>query len=535
MRYPLVHLQGGNYNNMQKILRNISLTFLILMTPFLTTTFVFASNPMDDVFSLLDSGGGTRSGQNKVDGYYVVAMGMSSRSIESKGYEEARINALRHLKEMINGVKMSGTNASAMKYISVSDRDGTSEFSQESFVDVVNLQFNGQLSTAKMLKKGNYDGDHFVVLFIAESELANIGSLRSQGGNNANKNANNDGINTVIMATDTSKKTIAQFSHQSKSVEAKGLASMKQGEAKSREQALQDAIRNAVQQAQGVMLQGKSGTFNDALAMALSTKTQGYVSSYEILDEDIERGSYYVIMMAEVDSGKLLNDVNFYLNVFSQPVFSVTADNSQQSAWIIAELERLGFAINDGTTKPTHTFYLKQTQRAVEDHKGSKGVETSLSINLKDNTSGDFLFTVTNNPFKTRIYVSPISRAKQVSEHVAYKQMKKKLGIEVIQSLARYAEKGLVYKIVINNAKRTDVDIFKHVLNHGSSGNVETWNWNKKGKVMTLDYRFSGPLSEAFDQSLKELYATFKIQGQGRQADMIKVDKRSAVFDMAER
>lgn len=513
---------------MRKTLRNISLTFLILMTSFLTTTYAFASDPMDDVFSLLDSDGGTRSGKNKIDGYYVVAMGMSSRSSEYKGYEEARINALRQLTEMINGVTISGSTASAMKYISVSDSDGTSDFSQESFVEVVNLQFNGQLSAAKMLKKGNYDGEYFVVLSIAESDVAHIGSLRSS----PNDSRNSGGTNTVIIATDASNQTIAQFSNENKSVEAKGLASMKLGEAKSREQALQDAIRNAVQQAQGVMLQGKSGTFNDALTMALSTKTEGYVSSYEILDEDIERGSYYVIMMAEVDSGKLLNDVNFYLNVFSQPVFSVSADNSQKSDWIIDELERLGFAINDGTTTPTHTFYLKQAQRAVEDHKGAEGFETSLSINLKDNTSGDVLFTVTNNPLKTRIYVKPISRAKQVSEHVAYKQMKKKLGVEVIQSLARYAEKGIVYKVVINNAKRTDVDIFKHVLNNGTSGNVETWNWNKKGKVMTLDYRFSGPLSEAFDQSLKELYATFKSQGKGRRAHMQKVDKHSAVFNM---
>lgn|GEM_PF-2591083 len=516
---------------MQKILRNISLTLLVMITALLTVTPAFAGNPMDDVFSLLDSGGGTRSGRNKVDGYYVVAMGMSSRTGESKAYEEARIDALRQLTEMINGVTMSGSTSAAMESVTVSNGNETSEFSQESFVDIVNTRFNGQLAAAKMLKKGNYDGDYFVAISIAESDLANLSSLRPS----SNNSANNGGTNTVIIATDASNQTLAQFSNESKSVEAKGLASMKLGEAKAREQALQDSIRNAVQQAQGVMLQGKSGTFNDALAMALSTKTEGYVSSYEILDEDIERGNYYIIMMAEVDAGKLLNDVNFYLNIFSQPVFTVKSDNSKKSDWIVDELERLGFAINDSATKATHTFELKQAQRAVEDHKGAEGVETSLSINLKDNVSGEILFTVTNNPIKTRIYVQPESRAKQVSEHIAYKQMKKKLGIEVIQSLARYAEKGIVYKIVLNNAKRTDVDIFKHVLNNGTSGNVETWNWNKKGKVMTLDYRFSGPLSEAFDQCLKEIYASFKTQGKGRRPHMKKVDKRSAVFDIVKR
>jgi len=279
-------------------------------------------------------------------------------------------------------------------------------------------------------------------------------------------------------------------------------------------------------------LQGKSGSFNDALTMALSTKTEGYVNEYEILDEDIERGNYYVIMLAEVNSGKLLNDVNFYLNVLGSPVFNVASDNKLKSAWITDELERLGFSINDGKTKATHTFNLKQNQRQIEDHKGSKGIETALTVTLKDNYTGDILFTVINEPIKTRIYVKPTSRAKQVSEHVAYKQMKKKLGVEVIQSLARNAEKGTVYQIVLKNAKRTDVDIFKHVLNNGTEGNVESWDWDKKGKVMTLNYRFSGQLSEAFDQGLKEIYSTFKTEGKGRRPHMEKKGQRAAYFNM---
>jgi len=507
--------------------RNICYRLLAVATLFFASMSAIAGDPMDDVFSLLDSGGGTRSGINKVDGYYVVAMDTSGRSSESKGYEEARMGALRQLTEMINGVAMSGSTQASMTYITVTDGDNSRDFSRESFVDVVNTQFQGQLSAAKVLKKGKYDGDYFVAMVIAQSDLANIAALRTPGATQ-----NQQSGNTIIIATDTANQQIANFANGPTSVESKGLASMKSGEQKAREQAMQDAIRNAVQQAQGVMLQGKSGMFNDALAMALSTKTEGYVSSYEILDEDIERGSYYVIMMAEVDSGKLLNDVNFYLNILGQPVFSVKSDNKAKTDWITDELERLGFAINDGSGKPTHTFYLKQNQRPVEDHKHSKGIETSLSVSLKDNHTGDILLTVNNLPIKTRIYVQPESRAKQVSEHVAFKQMKAKLGPEVIQSLARHAEKGTIYKIVLKNAKRTDVDIFKHVLNNGTNGTVETWNWDKKGKTMTLDYRFSGPLTEAFDQSLNEIYSSFKKQGKGRRPHMKKVDNRSAYFDI---
>ncbi len=512
---------------MLKLLRNFYAAILITATINLFAIGALNAEPMDDVFSMLENGGGTRSGKNKIDGYYVVAMGTSSRSNENKGLEEARMGALRQLSEMINGVTMSGNTSASMKYITVSDENGTREFSRESFVDVVNTSFKGQLSAAKQLKSGQYDGDYFVAIVITQTDLKQAASLRST----ANSGNSHSG-NTIIIATDASNQSIAQVKQGAKTVESKGLASMKVGETEARKKALNDAIHNAVQQAQGVMMQGKSGKFNDAIAVAISTKTEGYVSSYEMLDEDISRGQYYVIIEAIVDASKLLNDVNFYTQVLGQPVFSINSENDKKSDWMIDELERLGFTINDGKKKATHTFYLKQRQSNVEDHKGSKGIETTLSIVLKDNKNGNILFTINNNPMKTRIYVQPVSRAKQVSEHVAYKQMKKKMGVEVIQSLARHAEKGIVYQIVLKNAKQTDVDIFKHVLNNGTSGNVETWKWDKKYKTMTLDYRFSGPLSEAFDQSLKEIYSTFKKEGKGRRPHMKKVDSDAAYFDI---
>lgn len=503
------------------LLRNIFQKYLLITISLMFSSASF-TEPMDDVFSLFDMGGGTVSGKSSATGYYVVAMGFSGKKNENKGLEEARLDALRKLNEMINGVTTSGTTSASMKYITVSDGEGEREFSEESFVDVVNTRFKGTLSAVKELKSGSYDGDYFVAMVITETDVNQVSRLR--GGSAAT-----GGGNTVVISTGGSQ-TVAKSVLSNQFVESKGLADMKHGEAEARKLALIDAMQNAVQQTQGVMLQGKSGKFNEAIALAISTKTEGYVSAYEMLDEDIARGQYYVIIEAEVNSGKLLNDVGFYTSVLGQPIFDIQSQNSLKTDWLTDELEKLGFATNDGKTKATHSFHLTQTQKQVENHKGVEGIETSVSIALKDNYTGDVLFTIINDPLKSRIYVDPISRSKQVSEHIAYKQLKKKMGIEVIQSLARHAEKGTVYKIVLKNAKRNDVDLFKHVLNNGTSGQVETWNWDKNGKTMTLDFRYSGPLSQAFEQSLSEIYRTFKIEGKGRRPHAINIKNRSAEF-----
>jgi hypothetical protein len=505
---------------MMKLLHNIK-TKAVLIIASLSMSFMTFAEPMDDVFTLFDMGGGTVSGNTSAEGYYVVAMGFSGKSNEAKAIEEARIEALRKLNEMINGVTTSGSTTASMSYITVSDTDGEKEFSKESFVDVVSTRFKGTLSAVKELKSGFYDGDYFVAMVITETDVNRVSRLQSS--------STAAGGSTVMILT-REEQSIAQRELTNQFVESKGLADMKHGEAEARKLALINAMQNAVQQTQGVMLQGKSGKFNDAIALAISTKTEGYVSGYEMLDEDISRGQYYVVIEAEVNSGKLLDDVSFYTNVLGQPVFDIKSQNSLKTNWLQDELEALGFTINDGQSKATHSFYLTQKQKLVQNHKGVEGIETIISIELKDNFSGDVLFTVTNDPLKSRIYVNPISRSMQVSEHVAYKQITKKMGIEVIQSLAKHAEKGTIYKIVLKNAKRNDVDLFKHVLNNGTSGNVETWNWDKSGKTMTLDFRYSGPLSEAFDQSLSEIYRTFKEEGRGRRPHAESIKTRSAEF-----
>lgn len=494
---------------MKVIKRVLLVTSMVLSLP-------ASAAPMDDVFDLLDAGGGVRSGNDSDEGYYLTALGMASGSSETLAKEEARMEALRYLNEMVNGINVSGSSYASIEYISSSNDPGNDYF-REAFRDVVETSFKGHLSAAKTIKQGKYGDQFFVAIAISENDVRKTGSLRSTG------------HSTGSQPLDA---TIAGPGNTSESIETKGLAPMKHGEQRAREMALQDAMRNAVQQVQGVMVQGKSGAFNEALSFAISTKTEGYVGSYEILDEDIARGNYYVIIMAEVNSGKLLNDVNFYLDILGEPVFALQSDDPSKGSWLTSELERLGFTLHDGSSKPTHTFSLRQSQRQVKNHNGKIGAETSLTVTLKDNLSGEVLFTIINDPLKSRIYVTPYDRAKQVSQVSAYKKLKKQLGPEVITSLARYAEKGRIYPIAIHNARRSDWQLFRHVLENGTSGTVESWDWTKNGKVMVLNFRYSGKLSTAMDEGLQQLYKTYRMEGKGRRPTALKITDSKAVFEI---
>lgn len=480
-----------------------------------------AGDPIDDVFALLDTDGGVISGNNELDGYYIVALGTAEHDAKAKGIEAARISALKQLNEMVNGIAISGSDTASFEYIALNQNDNQQTFSEQQFISTVKTSFHGHLSAAKTLRSGEYDGYYFSAVMIAESDVKQISLLAAQQPKPS-------------VSQGSGEQSVAEFEQVSAWVEAKGIGSLKRGEKAARVEATNDAIRNAVQQAQGVMVQGKSGLFNEAIAMAISTKTQGYVKTYEIQDEEVGRGSYRVIIMAEVDSKALLNDVSFYTKVLGQPVFTIESNGDQQ-LWLAKELERLGFKISANSERASHTFKLIETATRIEDHKKSQGYQTELSLVLINNDSGDILFTINNNPNKTRIFVAPITRAQQVSKKVAYKQLKKQVAKEVIQSLAKAAEKGFVYAINIKNANKKDFQIFKHVLTNGATGELGTWTWQSDSKTISMNYVFRGPLSEVMDQALNELYASFKSQNPKRRLHLRKLTENKADFEIVRR
>ncbi len=502
---------------------------LLMMAPLVLAS-VSDAAPMDDAFTLLDNGGAIHSGRSSTDGYYIVAMGLSDRSSDNKASEEARLEAIKHLSTMINGVTTSGHSSAHFAHSSMTSNGESTSFSEEAFVDVINTSFKGHLGAAKTIKQGRYGNDYFVAIAITESDVGQIGSLRTLQSTSDNRSNSSSYNNATIIIGDSS--SVASFNNDTRQVEAKGLGTMKSGEARARELALMDAMRNAVQQVQGVMIQGKSGSFGEALSFALSSKTEGYVSSYEIIDEDIARGSYQVTLVAQVNSGQLLGDINFYLDLFDDPVFAIDSGSNGQSDWLTNELERLGFTLNSQASNATHSFVLQQRQTAVENHHGVLGYETTLTVKLKDKASGEVLFTIMNAPVKTRIFVQPLSRSKMVSQASAYKQLQKQLGPEVITALADYAKRGRNYKIEIHNARRSDWQMFKTVLENGTGGTVKSWDWSKDGKVMILNFNYGGQLSQAMDEGLEQLYQTYRTAGKGRRPTAINISRNKAVFEI---
>ncbi|MBN2384373.1 flagellar assembly protein T N-terminal domain-containing protein [bacterium] len=96
-----------------------------------------------------------------------------------------------------------------------------------------------------------------------------------------------------------------------KSVNSKGAAVIT-GEdiAQARDQAINDAVRKAVEMAVGSQIQTESLMKNyELLEEQIYSKSSGYVSNYKVIEEKRESNLYWVTISAEVSEGQLKDDL----------------------------------------------------------------------------------------------------------------------------------------------------------------------------------------------------------------------------------
>lgn len=94
-------------------------------------------------------------------------------------------------------------------------------------------------------------------------------------------------------------------------VETEGMASIIDGDqARARELAVHDALRNAVEQAVGTLVDAETRVLNYQLIEdSILLKSQGYVSTYSVITSRIESDIYYVLISATIVDQILKDDL----------------------------------------------------------------------------------------------------------------------------------------------------------------------------------------------------------------------------------
>lgn len=443
--------------------------------------------PTDLLSNLLDSNGGVAQGQNSQQGTFLVSLILSSKRNENACFNESKKHSLTQLAQ----------------YVKHKPAD--------SFVQM----FQGKNHLATLIKQGEYINQCFTAYTLTEKQVTGkvssvqatqLGSLNNQESDNSN---------------------------HLQTVESSGVASLKNGLEIARANALRNALSQAVQQVKGIMLTGRSSNLGSVLNSALSPQTEGYVQSYEILDEEQKHGNYHVLLVAEVDTKPIIKDIDFYLDVLNSPAFFVEADNKTDALWLRSYLEQLGFHFIEDKSKATHVFDVSSASQASKNHLNVNGMSTQVSISLTNLRDKTVIFTKLSDRKKSSIFIEPVAKAERLSKQMALKSVEKDLLKDVIAGLSKISKLGIQYPFEIKNASIDDWKLIKPILEQSGGGEVESFQWNAAKNLITFNYRYKGSLNRAIKEIYAPLTQSFASNSEGKKFNTLKIAKYHAVFKIS--
>jgi hypothetical protein len=161
--------------------------------------------------------------------------------------------------------------------------------------------------------------------------------------------------------------TVLAFAQDISHVTAEGVASVGTDAAAAHDKALEDALRRAVEQAVGTIVESETATENyQLLTDKIYSHSSGYVKSYKILSESQDGGLTRIKISADVSSGDLSDDLASIgllqrrmkyprvvvmiseTNVFEGNWWNMyTVSNNQAESTVIEKLKAKGFNVVD--------------------------------------------------------------------------------------------------------------------------------------------------------------------------------------------
>ncbi len=114
----------------------------------------------------------------------------------------------------------------------------------------------------------------------------------------------------VFLSVIFSLLTVAESFAETETVTADGVATLQDNQAISRDNAVNDALRKAVEQAVGLMLSSETLVESGQMVRdSIYSKTQGYIKQYKIIKEQPSQGVYLVTVSAVIGVSELKNDL----------------------------------------------------------------------------------------------------------------------------------------------------------------------------------------------------------------------------------
>ena len=218
------------------------------------------------------------------------------------------------------------------------------------------------------------------------------------------------------------------------------------GEAKTHANAIQMALRIAVEQVVGTMVIGETKVANDELMRnKIFSGAEGFVDTYRVTQEVELPTGWRVTVIAKVSKKRILDTYRAYLKAMGDPVFYLQCTSSdfegedKQIAARFGEFfRRLGFKISKTPDGADFCINASGEYRRVKNPIDEEQIFTQYSMVIRIlSKNGEELLSIPNNPRKSSVCINNPDREREICAEKAFKQMEKPVHEAINGMIAR--------------------------------------------------------------------------------------------------
>lgn len=218
------------------------------------------------------------------------------------------------------------------------------------------------------------------------------------------------------------------------------------GEANTHQNAVQMALRAAVEQVVGTMVVGETKiTDNEKVKSKIFSGAEGFVDTYRAVEEIEISAGWRVTVIAKVSKKKLLDSYRVYLKTLGDPMFYLectSSDSEGEDRQIAARFgqffRKLGFKISKTPEGADYLINASGSYRRVKNpiDEDQTFTQYSMVITVLSKT-GEELLSLPNNPRKSAVCINNPERERELCAAKAFKQMEKPVHEAINAMIAR--------------------------------------------------------------------------------------------------
>ena len=270
--------------------------------------------------------------------------------------------------------------------------------------------------------------------------------------------------------------------------------------------AIQNALRNAVEQVMGTTVIGSSQLMdNDKVKAKVISQTVGKVKQYRIVREGRLNQNYQVILNAEVNEKHILDNYSAIVRSMGNPDFFINTQDPDLRYALNGFLAELGLSVTTDSTKAHFIVNADCQYIAVKDEHYGNGIQIDLGIVLSDVKTNQQLFSMRNTPRLTSTYSGSFHQVRQSAAQKAFRSMRKQIHTKLDKVIMDWVLNGHPVEIIIHNFDGNR-EIAKKIL---SAINLvpcaQTDTYLIDGNDLKFNCTYTGPTADLEDFLIERL------------------------------